>query len=221
LILVAEDNPAQARALELVLKAQGYGVEVVANGQEALAAAEAQAPDLILLDGQMPVLDGFQTVRELRARERTQLIPVLMVTGEEEVASRVRGLEAGADDYILKPYNVQELLARVRSNLRTAQLQREVEAQRVRLARLELIRQAAATLNHEVNNPLMVIQGRTELLSLLVGEEAEPHTQAILEAVERIREVTWKLAHVVEPRPTQYVGDRMMLDLEGSLEGTR
>jgi DNA-binding response OmpR family regulator len=225
-VLVAEDDPFQQAALTQALRAAGYAAQVVSNGQEAVAAALAEPPDVILLDRQMPVMDGLETARQLKAEARTRSIPILMVTATDDVEERVRGLEAGADDYVPKPYHLAELLARIRANLRLVELQRQVEAQRIRLAQLEILHDVAVTVNHEVNNPLMILQGRAEMLAADLPEDAvalRQDVEAILEAAERIRQVAWKLKHVVEPVQTQYTEDETMLDLDRSIrpaEGT-
>ena len=115
-ILVVDDEPQLRRALERALKLEGYSVELAEDGDEALAAAAASTPDAIVLDVLMPRRDGLEVCRELRARgDRT---PVLMLTARDAVQDRVDGLDAGADDYVVKPFALEELLARLRALLR-------------------------------------------------------------------------------------------------------
>jgi two-component system response regulator MprA len=115
-ILVVDDEPQLRRALERALKLEGYGVDVAEDGEQALAAAAASPPDAIVLDVLMPRRDGLDVCRELRARgDRT---PVLMLTARDAVQDRVDGLDAGADDYVVKPFALEELLARLRALLR-------------------------------------------------------------------------------------------------------
>jgi two-component system response regulator MprA len=114
--LVAEDDRRLRESVERVLTFEGYAVSFAADGVEALAAVAAEHPDLIILDVMMPNLDGLTVCRRLRsADDRT---PVLMLTARHEVGDRVAGLDAGADDYLVKPYSLDELLARVRALLR-------------------------------------------------------------------------------------------------------
>ena len=115
-ILVVDDEPAVRDALERALKAQHYLVTTAANGQQALDAMAEQRPDLVLLDVLMPVMDGFETCRRLR--ELGDRIPVLMLTARDSIGDRVEGLDAGADDYVVKPFALEELLARIRALLR-------------------------------------------------------------------------------------------------------
>ena len=118
-ILVVDDEPQLRRALERALKLEGYEVALAADGEEALAAAVEQRPDAIVLDVLMPKRDGLEVCRELRGRrDRT---PVLMLTARDGVADRVDGLDAGADDYVVKPFALEELLARLRALLRRSE----------------------------------------------------------------------------------------------------
>ncbi|MGZ6642733.1 MAG: response regulator transcription factor [Solirubrobacteraceae bacterium] len=110
-ILVVDDDPGVRRMLERTLRAEGHAVEAVADGGAALAAAERHAPDAVLLDVAMPGMDGMATCRRLRARGLA--VPILLLTARDAVADRVAGLEAGADDYVVKPFAVEELLARM------------------------------------------------------------------------------------------------------------
>lgn len=115
-ILVIEDERPMRTALEDALAAKGYRVLTAADGVTGLESALRESPDLILLDIMMPHLDGFALCAELRRVSRT--VPVLMLTAKGQVEDRVRGLDVGADDYLVKPFSTQELLARVRALLR-------------------------------------------------------------------------------------------------------
>ena len=115
-ILVVDDEPAVRSALERALRLAGYQVELAADGQEALDQLAVAAPDAVVLDVLMPRLDGLEVCRRLRAvGDRT---PVLVLTARDAIADRVEGLDAGADDYLVKPFALEELLARVRALLR-------------------------------------------------------------------------------------------------------
>ncbi|BCJ75872.1 DNA-binding response regulator [Catellatospora sp. IY07-71] len=115
-VLVADDDASVRQALDRALRLEGYTVHLAADGAQALAKTRELQPDLLLLDVMMPVLNGLDACRRLRgAADRT---PVLMLTARDAVADRVAGLDAGADDYLVKPFALQELLARVRALLR-------------------------------------------------------------------------------------------------------
>ena len=115
-VLVVDDEPQLRRALERALKLEGYEVELAADGEQALGSIASSPMDAIVLDVLMPKRDGLEVARELRARgDRT---PILMLTARDAVQDRVDGLDAGADDYVVKPFALEELLARLRALLR-------------------------------------------------------------------------------------------------------
>jgi two-component system response regulator MprA len=115
-ILVVDDEPAVRDALERALKAQRYAVTTAVDGRQALEVIADERPELVLLDVLMPVMDGFEACRRLR--ELGDRTPVLMLTARDAVGDRVEGLDAGADDYVVKPFALEELLARCRALLR-------------------------------------------------------------------------------------------------------
>ncbi|RAG84571.1 DNA-binding response regulator [Streptacidiphilus pinicola] len=119
-VLVVDDEPALRDALESSLAFEGYEVLTASDGLEALDAVAAEQPDLVLLDIMMPRMDGLTAVRRLRSRGDT--VPVLMLTARDAVGDRVTGLDVGADDYLAKPFELDELLARVRALLRRSAL---------------------------------------------------------------------------------------------------
>jgi len=118
-ILIVDDEPRYLRLMEANLASDGYHMLKATNGQEAVDKVAAQKPDLVLLDIMMPVLDGFAACERIREFSN---VPIIMVTARGEEGARVRGLDLGADDYIVKPFSATELLARVRAVLRRAQI---------------------------------------------------------------------------------------------------
>jgi two-component system, OmpR family, response regulator MprA len=125
-ILVVDDDPPIRRMLDRTLSAEGYRIESAGDGGEALAAVERSTPDLIVLDVAMPGLDGLAVCRRIRAKGLAT--PVLLLTARDEVRERVAGLDAGADDYLPKPFATEELLARVRALLRRGHAPEELLA---------------------------------------------------------------------------------------------
>ncbi len=117
-VLVVEDEPAQREVLSYNLAAEGYRVCQAENGEEALLVVDEDTPDVIVLDWMMPNLSGIEVCRRLKSRQATRGIPIIMLSARSEEVDKVRGLETGADDYVIKPYSVVELMARVRAQLR-------------------------------------------------------------------------------------------------------
>lgn len=117
-VLVVEDEPAQREVLSYNLEAEGFAVSRAQNGEEALLLVDEDTPDIIVLDWMMPNISGIEVCRRLKIKPETRNIPVIMLSARSEEVDKVRGLETGADDYVVKPYSVIELMARVRSQLR-------------------------------------------------------------------------------------------------------
>ncbi|MDQ3955838.1 MAG: response regulator [Actinomycetota bacterium] len=126
LVLVADDDEDIVRFVEVNLRLEGFEVATAADGREALALAEDNVPDLVLLDIMMPELDGFEVCQQLRADNRTKHVPIIMLTAKSLSADKVVGLTSGADDYIIKPFDPIELVARVKSALRRVREMRAV-----------------------------------------------------------------------------------------------
>lgn len=144
IILIVDDNPTNLSVLSLALKQAGYKIRVALDGESALAQLEEEQPDLILLDIQMPGIDGFETCIKLKANPLTYEIPVIFITASADVDSKVRGLSVGAVDYIIKPFQHEEVLARVKVHLTLRFLTRKVQEQALALeqANQELLRLA-------------------------------------------------------------------------------
>ena len=117
-VLVVEDEAAQREVLAYNLRAEGFVVSRAESGDDALLLVEEAPPDVIILDWMLPGVSGIEICRRLKSRAETRNIPVIMLTARSEEGDRVRGLEIGADDYVIKPYSVAELMARVRTQLR-------------------------------------------------------------------------------------------------------
>lgn len=142
-ILIVEDTPANIQTLAAILKSRGYQISVATNGRQALEALDRVKPDLILLDVLMPEMDGFETCRRIKADERWRQIPVIFLTAKTETADIVQGFELGAVDYVAKPFNAHELLARVNTHLTMDELRRSLGSKNMELARAhELVRRA-------------------------------------------------------------------------------
>ena len=173
-ILVVDDDERNVRLVDSMLKPSGYTILHAYDGQEALRRVESGAPDLLVLDVMMPDLSGFELCAMLRARHATRLLPILMVTALHALEDKVKGLELGADDFLSKPINRAELLAKVKSLLRVKSLQDEVEAQRVELEaknrELLTIQRFKESMTqmvvHDLKNPLAGLMGNIQLMQM-------------------------------------------------------
>ncbi|QFS82984.1 Phosphate regulon transcriptional regulatory protein PhoB [Roseivivax sp. THAF40] len=117
-VLLVEDEAAQREVLAYNLEAEGFDVSRAGDGEEAVMLFEEDRPDLVILDWMLPKLSGIEVCRQIKIRPETRDVPVIMLSARAEEVDRVRGLETGADDYVVKPYSVIELMARVRAQLR-------------------------------------------------------------------------------------------------------
>ncbi len=166
-VLVVDDNPTNIVLARACLKGEKVTLEVATDGERGLELALEDPPDLILLDIMLPGMDGFQVCERLKADPRTRSIPVLMITALQELDDKIRGLRAGAEDFISKPFNRAELQARVRMK----HLQEEqIESERLRV-RLQMSQEAErlkdafiSIVSHEIKTPLTVLKGYVSLL---------------------------------------------------------
>jgi two-component system, OmpR family, phosphate regulon response regulator PhoB len=117
-VLLVEDEPAQRTVLAYNLEAEGFDVTQADNGEDAMVLVDEEEPDIIILDWMMPKVSGIEVCRRLKMRPDTRGIPIIMLSARAEEVDRIRGLETGADDYVIKPYSVLELMARARAQLR-------------------------------------------------------------------------------------------------------
>ncbi len=162
-VVVADDN-ADMRHYVLRLLSDDYHVTAVSDGQQALTACLESPPDLVLTNVMMPRLDGFGLLRALRGDTRTRDIPVIMLSARAGEESRVEGIDAGADDYLIKPFSARELVARVAGHLRMVRIRREAAAALREADRRK--DEFLATLAHELRNPLAPIRNSLHLLQL-------------------------------------------------------
>jgi len=205
-VLVVEDDDDIAHALQRSLRLEGYEVRLATDGEAALEAASAFQPDLVVLDLGLPKLDGIEVARRLRARDD---VPILVLTARDAVESRVEGLDSGADDYLVKPFERQELLARLRALLRrrpprgsasvvVADLSLNPDTHEVRRGEreIELTQREFELLEHLMRNERIVVP-RQRLLEEVWGYDPFATTNTIEVFVSNLRR---KLESGGEPR---------------------
>ena len=187
-ILVVDDDPMVATTVQRVLRPEGYEVEVALGGAQALEQARAQRPDLVVLDLMMPGIDGLEVCRQLRASGD---LPILMLTARSGTADRVKGLDTGADDYLVKPFAYAELLARVRALLRRtpppsnilqfADLTLEIATGEVRRGGrvIALTAREFALLAYFLRHPRLVLTRDQLLAAVWAGEDTDDNVVAV------------------------------------------
>jgi two-component system, sensor histidine kinase and response regulator len=190
-ILIVDDEPDNLLLLERILAAQGYRVRTATSGPKALAAAQLQLPDLILLDILMPEMDGFEVCRQLKADERTRDVPVLFLSALDELKYKIQAFAAGGVDYITKPFQVDEVAARLHAQFALRDLHLQIQAANARLgrqlkeleARNEELDAFAHTVAHDIKNPLTMIVGCTDSLlsdhTVMSNEDREESLRAL------------------------------------------
>ncbi len=188
-ILVVDDNVDNVELLTKRLRAAGYRTCEAFDGEQALKKIASEDPDLVILDVMMPKLDGYEVCRRLKTAERTRMLPVLMLTAKREVPDKIKGLDTGADDYITKPFNPQELMARVRSLL----ARRSAEERRFTEERLDALGQMAEGVAHEVRNPMVAIGGFARRI-----RDRLPEDSPLREYADRILKEVRRLESMVE-----------------------
>ena len=177
-ILVVDDEQVNLKLLAAVFEPQGYEVMTASSGEAALGIVANCPPDLILLDVMMPGINGFEVLNRLRLNPATQLTPVVLVTSLKDTSDRVKGIDAGCDDFISKPFDRNELLARARSLLRIKALRGELEENYKSLQALERLKDSLIhMIVHDLNNPLTAISLKLQLMRQeLEGKLSVEHT---------------------------------------------
>ena len=221
-VLLAEDSAVTRRRMEATVERRGHSVHAVADGAAAWEMAERGEPDLVILDWQMPELDGIEVLRRIRAAGRDTF--VLMVTVRESAADLAQALDLGVDDYIMKPVTAAHLEAHVSIAERRIAQNRARRAAEEALAEarwLAGIRETTATIEHEINNPLFALLMEAQALEESLSEPSEQREQtaAIIEQARRIGNVVKHLRALQKPRAVEFLPGVAMLDLSEARKG--
>lgn len=216
--LIADDDPTIVLLLEHVLEGLGWPFDVADDGTTAWTRWNDLRHDLVILDIEMPGMDGLEVCRRIRQSEKERVSYILVVTGRDKAADLEQVLDAGADDYVSKPTTGQRLRARMRiaqRRMENDRARREAEEQ-LRAARFHQgVGQATVGLQHEINNPLTGLLGTAELL-LLDTEARGGSTEdirTIIEQAHRIRELVRRLGDLRSPQSVEYTPGKQMVDL--------
>jgi DNA-binding response OmpR family regulator len=216
-ILIAEDDRVSRRLLERKLTSWGYEVVSCHNGAEAWEELHGKdAPNLAILNWMMPGMDGVEVCREIRKQKRPEYLYMILLTARDLKRDIIEGIEAGADDYVTKPFNPHELKVRIRAGRRILEMQSEL-MQREKLS--GVLEMAGATC-HEFNQPLQVISGYCELLLKQLHPASQSHRQVgrILAAVESMIEMTRKLQSITKYETREYIAGSKIIDIDKASE---
>lgn len=234
-LLIVDDDLESIRALEAILKDEGYLICVARSGLQALDAACAWHPDLILLGIGMPEMDGFEVCRRLKAIPEMRQIPIIFLSTRTETERIVKGFELGAVDYVVKPFNAAELMARVRTQVELQRANgqvreafdslqeahrnlRETQQKLLEAEKLKTLLEAAGGAAHEINQPLQAITTRLELMSLQMGAD-DPRRRELegaLQDTDRISAILTRMGHIRRYSSTPYVLGSRIIDFDAA-----
>ncbi len=214
-VLIVEDDKSYAEILKRVITKNEYEIKLAYDGKEGLELSTEWKPDVIIVDWMMPGMSGIELISKLREDPELKFSYIIMLTARVETEDKITGLEAGADDFITKPVDFGELIARIRVGFRIKKLQTEIAELQHESALLEMAR----TLGHEINNPLNIIYLALELINRFLKDDnpekdkIKENLNRIYQASERIREIVNKLISLRKPTFKEYVNGKRMLDL--------
>ena len=215
-LVLADDNEVTRRLLDAMLTRAGHEVAAVSDGAAAVAAYERLRPSLVVLDWEMPVMDGLEATRRIRHEAGDEGVFVLMLTGRHGPGDLMNALNAGVDDYIVKPATPEHLEAR----LLIAERRIAQSAELARARWLAGIGETTLALQHEINNPLAALLGESEMLSMekALPEPLGESVGVIVTSARRIAAVVKRLAALDQPQSVNYLNGARMLDLSGTRE---
>jgi len=215
-ILIVEDEEDTRFILERLLTKNDYEVKTANNGAEALKLLAEYKPKIIVADWTMPVMDGIDLCNRIKSSESNKLIYYILLTARASLKDRVTGLDIGADDFLVKPIENQELLARIRSGIRIHNLQNELK----KIEHNKAIGEMACTIGHQINNPLSSLimtlkELQTELDQAKINNYQEDF-YVINESIERIKKFVEALVNLDNPEMVDYASDNKMIKINNT-----
>ncbi len=213
-VLIVEDEPDTLFILTKLLEKNNYEVASARNGKEALEIIDDFNPHVVLADWTMPEMDGIELCNRLKSNEKYKLLYYIILTARTSLRDRVKGLDIGADDFLLKPTENQELLARIRSGVRIYKLQNELK----NIEHSRAVVEMACTLGHKMNNPLssltMSLKNLEDELTSLKNDEIKDDFNVINESVERLKSLVNNIVDLRNPETIDYSDDSKMIKIE-------
>lgn len=212
-VFVVDDSPVTTKVISRMLKKNSdyYSVKIW-DGPECIKKAKEVKPDLILLDIQMPGMNGIEVCKVLRKDEQTYDIPVIFVTASTDNETLKEAFESGGTDYVRKPVNKIELLARIKSVL----IQKKLEKRLMEKEKLNGVLEMAGGICHDLNQPMQVVSGYSELLLMDMGKEnsAYPYIKMIKEQTEKMGSITRKLMRITKYETKDYIEGSRIIDID-------
>jgi sigma-B regulation protein RsbU (phosphoserine phosphatase) len=212
-ILIVEDEKDTRFILNKLLTKNDYEVETTSNGKEALEKIKTFMPKVILADWTMPVMDGIELCNHIKSSEDTKLIYYIILTARSSLNDKIRGLDIGADDFLSKPIENQELLARIRTGIRVHNLQAELRSVEHSKAIVEM----ACTIGHEINNPLssliVSLKNLEDELKSTPQHKFDDDLTIITKSIERIKILVNNLVNLKNPEVINYTDNQKMIKL--------
>lgn len=212
-ILIVEDEEDTRFILERLLSKNNYEVKTANNGQEALQLLDSYMPKVVVADWTMPVMDGIELCNVIKKNDKYKLIYFILLTARASLKDRVTGLDIGADDFLVKPIENQELLARIRSGIRIHNLQNELKSIEHNKALVEM----ACTIGHQINNPLssliMSLKSLETEMESAKMKKPDEDLFVINESIERIKNFVQALINLENPEIVSYTPDSKMLKI--------
>ncbi|MCF8240152.1 MAG: response regulator [Melioribacteraceae bacterium] len=213
-ILIVEDEEDARYILTHLLRRNNYNVKEANNGLEALDLIEEFKPKIILADWNMPKMNGVELCNRIKSNPDLKIIYFIVLTARASLRDRVQGLDIGADDFLVKPVDNQELLARIRTGLRIYNLQNELKV----IEHNKALRELTVTIGHKINNPLssllLAFQGVTNQLNEEQKEKFNDEIEIINESISRIEKIVEVLKELKTPELVQYVMNNRMLKID-------
>lgn len=212
-ILIVEDDNDTLFILNKLLTKNNYQVYTSSNGKDALDMLNEIVPEVILADWTMPIMDGLELCDIVKKDEKHKLIYFIILTARASLKDRVTGLDVGADDFLVKPVQNQELLARIRSGIRIHNLQNELKNIEHNKALIEM----ACTIGHKINNPLSSLLVSVKNIEDELGAKKSSFEEELFiinQSIERIKTLANDLTHLQNPQVIDYSSDNKMLKLD-------
>lgn len=218
-ILIVDDNEMNLEILKELLEDE-YDVISATNGKDTINIVKEEDVNLVLLDVMMPDISGFEVCKVLKSEPNSKQIPIMLVTAKSEISDRVKGLELGADDYVVKPFNFDELLARIRSHLRLYKLQEEITNARIENELNSLKLDFLSIVSHELRTPLHSILGFSELLlsDTSITEKQHNYLNEILAGGTRLKELIENLLLFTQISSNIYTKEKEKVNVNNLIE---